>query len=188
MDNHALLAILVALVGVSVFIQVIIMLGAAAAIVALRKAIISAVETTADLKATIVPMVHNSRQLVERISPQVISITADVAELTQILRKETVTVKDSLNEMVDRVNKQTARLDTMLTSSLNAVDRAGSVIESAVSVPVRQANGIFAAVKAVIETYRAVDPRKANASRNGDLKRPRPGNPSTAIPDRDFEI
>jgi len=61
--------------------------------------------------------------------------------------------------IMQRVDRQTQRLDSLLTSGLNALDRTAVAIESAVAAPVRQVNGIFAAVKAVVETYRAETPR-----------------------------
>jgi hypothetical protein len=57
-----------------------------------------------------------------------------------------------------RVSRQTARLDSMLTVGLDKVERTAGVLETAVAVPVRQANGIFAAVKAIVETYRSTVP------------------------------
>ena len=119
----------------------------------------------------------------ERISPQVVTITADVAEITQTLRKETTEVKTSAHEVMDRVSKQTQRLDSMLTTSLDAVERAGSIFESAVSKPVRQANGVFAAVRAVVDTYKRVNPRSYQQS----AKRPSVV-PTAAAEDKDFSI
>jgi hypothetical protein len=113
-------------------------------------------------------MVHSTRELVERISPQIISISADVAELAASLKKETRGVSFSAAEILQRVNRQTERLDTMLTSGLNAVERAGVVVESAVAAPVRQVNGVLAAIKAVIDTYRSDFSRRRPANSNGD--------------------
>jgi len=113
---------------------------------------------TDDLKATVVPMVHSTRELLERITPQIITVTAGLSELTELLRKETAGVSFSVAEIMGRISRQTQHLDAMLTSGLNSVERAGTLLESAVTLPVRQANGIFAAVKAMIETYRSAAP------------------------------
>ena len=94
---------------------------------------------------------------------------------------------------MDRVNKQTARLDQMLTSTLNVMDRAGSLLENAVAAPVRQANGVFAAVRAVIDTYRNTNPRsdvrRNAASRYADSPSPAPYEKVTVSEaDKDFAI
>jgi hypothetical protein len=43
----------------------------------------------------------------------------------------------------------------MTTSFLNGVDRFGTFLNDAVHVPVRHANGVVAAVKAVVDTLRS---------------------------------
>ena len=155
MDNQVLLIIFVALTGVAVLMQACVLL---AIFISLQKTAKSVLVVTEDLKGTVVPMVNSTRELLDRIGPQLITVTADLAELTQGIRKETACVRVSVSEIMDRVNRQTKHIDAMLTSGLNSVERAGEVLESAVAAPVRQFNGIFAAVKAVIETYRKVDP------------------------------
>ena len=111
-----------------------------------------------DLKDTVLPVVHSSRMLIEKLSPEVVSISQSVSELTATVNKESKNVRDSISEITTRVGKQTERLDGMLTSSLNSIEKAGSVIESAVALPVRHANGVVAAFKAVVDTYRTTKP------------------------------
>ncbi len=190
MDNHTLLIIFVALTGISVLIQAVVLIGI---FVALTKTAKAVTETTTDLKATVLPIVHSTRELVERISPQVVTVTNGLAELTELLKRETKSVNISASEIMDRVNKQTARLDQMLTSTLNVMDRAGSLLENAVAAPVRQANGVFAAVRAVIDTYRNTNPRsdvrRNAASRYADSPSPAPYEKVTVSEaDKDFAI
>jgi biopolymer transport protein ExbB/TolQ len=167
-NTQTLLIVFVGLTGAAVLLQAFVLLGI---FISLRKAAKSALQATEDLKATVLPMVHTTRELLDRIGPQVVTVSADVAELTRLFRKETTTAKASFSEIMDRLNKQTARLDAMLTSGLNSVERAGSLLESAVAVPVRQVTGIFNAFKAVVETYRSETPRRrqANGQEDRDL-------------------
>jgi uncharacterized protein YoxC len=164
-NTQTILTIFVALTGVAVLLQACVLF---AIYVSLRKTAQSVQQATEDLKATVVPMVHSTRELMERITPQVVTISAGLSELTEVLHKESkgvrisvADVRSSVAEIVERVNRQTARLDAMVTSGLNTVEKAGSILETAVAVPVRQANGILAAVKAVIETYRSTPPRQS---------------------------
>jgi len=158
MDNHTLLIIFVGLTGAAVVLQACVLF---AIFLSLKKAAQAVMQTTEDVKATVIPMAHSTRQLVERITPQVITISAGLAELSEALRTETKGVRVSVSEIMERVSRQTARLDSMLTHGLDTVEKAGTVIETAVALPVRQANGIVAAVKAIIETYRKPAPRRA---------------------------
>lgn len=155
-NTETLLTIFVALTGVAVLLQACVLF---AIFVSLRKTAQSVKDVTEDFRATVLPAVHSSRDLLDRITPQVVTISAGLAELTETLKKESHGVTFSAAEIMQRVSRQTERLDKMLTSTLDAVDRAGVVVESTVAAPVRQMNGIIAAIKAVIGTYRSETPR-----------------------------
>jgi hypothetical protein len=162
MDNHTLLIIFVALTGVSVLLQAIVLIGILAAISKAAKVV---TESTQDLKATILPIVHSTKDLVERLSPEVMVVTAGLAELTQVVRRETKEVHFSVSEIIRRVNTQTARLDAMLTATLDVMERTGTLLEQSIAAPVRQVNGVFAAVRAVIDTYRTTQPHRTQPRR-----------------------
>jgi uncharacterized protein YoxC len=159
MDTQTLLIIFVGLTGAAVLLQACVLL---ALFISIRKTAKSVSQATEDLKSTAIPMIHRTRELMERISPQVVTVSTSLAELSTVLNKETKEIKFSVSEMVERVNKQTARLDAMLTHGLDRVERTGNAIESAVAAPVRHANGVVAAIKAVIDTYRTASPRNSN--------------------------
>jgi methyl-accepting chemotaxis protein len=165
MDNQTLLIVFVGLTGAAVLLQACVLLGI---FLSLRKAAKSVTDVTDDLKGTVIPLVHTSRNLMERISPQVLTISTGLAELIELIQKESSGAKASVSEIkasvteiqasvhdiVERVSRQTARLDSMLTVGLDTVERAATTLETSVAAPVRQANGIIAAIKATIETYR----------------------------------
>lgn len=150
MDTNTLLIIFVGLTGVAVIMQACVLF---AIFVSLKRTAESVKQATDDLKATVLPMAHSTRELIERITPQVIAISSGLAELTELVHKESKGVRVSVSEITERVSRQTARLDGMLTHGLNAVERTGSLIESTLAKPIRQANGIAAAAKAVVDTY-----------------------------------
>ncbi len=163
-NTDTILIIIVAFTGVAVLLQACVLF---AIFLSLRKTAHSAIVAAEDFKTTVLPMVHSTRELVERISPQIITVSADLAELTASLKKETRGVSFSAAEIMERISRQTERLYAMLTNGLNAVDRAGVVVEAAVAVPVRQVNGVLAAIKAVVETYRSDVPRRKSNPANG---------------------
>jgi len=157
-NTQTLLIVFVALTGAAVLLQALVLLGI---FLSLKKAAKAISDVNADLKTTVLPMIHSTRELMERLSPQIITVSEGLADLTEILHKETKGVRVSVSEIMERVSRQTQRIDAMLTTGLNTVEHTAEVIESAVSKPVRQANGVLAAIKAIIETYRApLPPRK----------------------------
>lgn len=158
--TETILIVFVAFTGASVLLQAGILL---AIFFSLKKTAKSVTEVTGDLKATVVPMVHSTRELVERITPQIITISTAMAALTETMKRESAGVDFSVKETVQQIRHQLQRVDSILTTGLNAVEKATDVVETAVSAPVRQVNGILAAIRAVIDTYRAEPPvRRAN--------------------------
>jgi uncharacterized protein YoxC len=159
-NTETILTVFVAFTGVAVLLQACILV---AILISLRKTAKSVLEATEDLKTTVIPMVHSTRELVQRITPQVVTVSSGLAELTETLKRESAGVSASVHDMAQRAGRQMQRLDAMLTASLNAVEKATDVVETAVSAPVRQVNGILAAIRAVVETYRAETPaRRSN--------------------------
>jgi hypothetical protein len=154
-NTETLLTIFVALTGAAVLLQACILL---AIFISLRKTAKSVLDATEDLKATVLPMVHSSRDLIDRITPQVITVTAGLAELTETMKRESSGVKVSASEIMERISAQIKRLDAMLTHGLNTVERTTTIVENAVAAPVRQANGVVAAIKAIVNTYRSTPP------------------------------
>jgi uncharacterized protein YoxC len=159
-SNHTLLIVFVALTGLSVFLQLCVFI---IFIVALKKtatAIISAKSATDDFKESVIPVLHSTRELLERVSPQIGVISEGLAEIIQLLHKETKGVQVSVSEIMARVNRQSVHIDEIVTKGLNSVERAGAKLDSAIAIPVRQANGIVAAIKAIFETYTGMNSRQ----------------------------
>jgi len=157
-NTLTILIVFVALTGVAVLLQAFVLLGI---YLSLKKTAKSVSDVADDFKATVLPLVHSTRDLMERLSPQIVTVSEGLAEVTEILHKETKGVRVSVSEILERVSRQTKRLDSMLTAGLNTVEHTAEVLETAVAKPVRQANGVLAAIKAIVETYRApLPPRK----------------------------
>jgi uncharacterized protein YoxC len=116
-------------------------------------------EEIEDIRSSVMPVMKDTRELVDsarelfvRLSPKVESTVTDVSEVTRSLRAQTTDVEVSLEEILEKVRKQAGRIDSMITGTLDAVDRAGAFVTETVSKPVRQLSGLLAGMKAVIES------------------------------------
>jgi hypothetical protein len=63
-------------------------------------------------------------------------------------------MQTSATEILERVRRQSNRLDEMFTNLLNTVDRAGGFVVQSVSKPVQQVSSVLRSVKAIIESLR----------------------------------
>lgn len=105
-----------------------------------------------EMRASVMPTVERTRDLIERVSPKIEQTLADVSEITRSVRAQAVEIESVTKEVAARVRTETGRIDTMFAKALDAVDKAGDFVSRAVSTPVRQLSGILAGIKAVVES------------------------------------
>lgn len=172
-DTVTILTILVAAIGTLVLIQAIVMF---AMFIVMRKGMKAAGVYAEEMKGKINPLLTDSKELLEttrhlitRLEPKLEAAASDLAEMTRTASDEMKKIRASADEITERVRRQAARVDSMTTSVLDGADRAGHLLNSAVTVPVKQVTGVMAAVKAVVDVLRSPGPRR-RAPGNGHAR------------------
>ena len=164
LDIPTLQLILVAVVALAFVVQAIVLV---LVLVAVRKLARSLTEEVQDLRSAVMPIVDTTRNLVERLAPKIQETTADLAVLTRALRDQAADVQAAADDIIARARNQVGRVDSMLTSLLDAVDRATVFMADAVSKPMRQLSAFLASAKAVVESLRNNEgPHRAPANRS----------------------
>jgi len=165
---ETLLLVFVAVTGAAVLLQAVILL---ALFLTLRKTAQVLNDQMQELRATVLPVVAEGKDLLARIGPKVDSIVSDVAKLTSDMRAQSADLQLSAAEILERVRRQTSRLDAMLSSALDTVDRAGGLVSDAVNAPLRQISAIAAALKAGLGAFRSgrSEPRQLHSSTDKDM-------------------
>ena len=164
-DPQTLQLAVVATIALAILFQAIVLL---AILVTLRKASRSLKEEVEDLRSAMMPIIYNTRDLITRVSPNVESATADLADLVHGLKLQTADVENSAKEVVERVRKQAIRVDGMMSTVLDAVDKASSFMTEAVARPMRQLSGLLATAKAVVESLRTAEPEARDSHSPAD--------------------
>jgi uncharacterized protein YoxC len=154
LDNQTILLAIVAVTAMAVLLQAFILLGI---FIAVRKATRTLNEQVEELRNAAMPILSNTRDLITRVTPYVESTVVDVAEMAHGLREQTANMETAAQGMLERLRKQSSRVDAMFSKVLDGVDRAGSFLTDAVGTPARQLAGVLASVKAVIESLRTSD-------------------------------
>jgi hypothetical protein len=152
LDNDTILLAFVGVTALAIVMQTIILL---AVFVAVRKAARAVKEEAEDLRSAMMPIIYNSRDLYARVAPRIESTVDDLAEIAHGLRVQTEAVESSAILIMDKLHRQTNRLDLMFTTVLDAVDRAGGFVAETVSRPVRQVSGLLSSIRAIIESLRS---------------------------------
>ncbi len=134
----------------------------------ISKALKSLKEDFDEMRSSVMPIVDNTREMLTRLSrltPKVESTVADAAEVVRVMRVQAEEVEVSLDQILERVRKQTTRVDGMFTGTLDTVEKASAFVTDAVSKPVRQLSGLLASIQAVIESLRSSGPPTNSAYR-----------------------
>lgn len=161
MNHETVELAFVGVAALALFVQTIILVAIYAGI---SKATKSLKQEVDEIKASVMPtaektrdLVEKTRLLVDRLTPKVESTVTDFSELAHLLRVQASDVEVAVEQILDRVRRQTSRLDEMFTGTLDAVDKASSFVTKTVSKPVRQVSGILASAKAIFESLRSSD-------------------------------
>ena len=159
MNHETIELACIALGALALLIQSIVLL---AIFVGMGKATKKMQEEIEDIRSSVMPVVKDTRELVEsaralfiRLSPKVESTVTDVAELTRSFRVRAADVEVSVEEILGKARKQAGRIDSMVSGTLDAVDRAAVFVTESVGRPVRQLSGLLAGLKAAVETLGA---------------------------------
>ena len=151
LDNDTLLLAFVGITTLAIVLQTILLLAVFAAI---RKAARSIKDEAEDLRSAMMPIIYNSRDLYARLAPKLTSTVDDLAAIAHGLREQTEAVEQTATAVMDKLQRQTTRIDGMFTTVLDAIDRAGGFVAETVSRPVRQVSGLLSSLRAIIESLR----------------------------------
>jgi methyl-accepting chemotaxis protein len=165
LDTQTIVLAVVAVTALAVLLQAIILL---AIFIAVRKAARSLKEEAEDLRSSLMPIIYNTRDLFTRLAPKVEATVTDVAEMTHGLREQSAEVRSTVAHVLVRVNRQANRVDGMLTSILDTIDRASGFVTDAVSRPMRQLSRLLASAKAIVESLRSSESAPREIRTHGD--------------------
>jgi uncharacterized protein YoxC len=156
MDNNVQLTIL-ALVAVAALALVLQTIFLIVILAMARKAMTSLREELEQYRSSVMPVIVKTRELVQNIAPKIEDAAGELAEITRSLRAQTADIQRAADEIIARTQRQAGRVDGMLTTVFDSVERAGTFMSDAVSKPMRQLSGVIASVKAVVDTLRAAE-------------------------------
>jgi predicted PurR-regulated permease PerM len=166
--NDPLSGILLALtiiVGVGVLVFVVVLLMLAGTLLYARKRIHQILEHyDKEIAPHLAPMVKSAHSLVDDLSPKLKHITTNMVEVSDILRTETQHISVSLGDMVERTHQQAARVDNMVSSTLNGIGHATAAMQEGLSAPIRHLSGVLDGLRAGIGSFRRKRPHPNGAN------------------------
>jgi hypothetical protein len=155
LDSQTVQLIIVAAVALTMLLQAVVLL---AIFTTLRKSAQAMRQDIEELRTAVVPVIENVRELIVHTAPRIEAAAVDLAAMSQNLRKQTADVQVAATGVIERIQNQSIRIDSMFTQVLDGVDRATGFMTDTVSKPMRQLAGLLASAKAVVETLRSDAP------------------------------
>jgi hypothetical protein len=178
-NTEMLLMIFIGITAVAVLLQACVLL---AMFLVMRKALAAGKEEAAEFRAKLVPVIDSSKILLDSghevirsakdlvngahsmiagLSPHLESAATELEEMARDIHRKANQLQVAVDEVTLKAQRQVNRVDQMATTTLNRLERFGSLVNDAVNVPVRQLSGFIAAAKAVVGTLRT--PAQARA-------------------------
>jgi uncharacterized protein YoxC len=146
-NETTLLVIFVGITGFALLVQAIVML---VAFLTMRKTIVSLQSDVQELRTTAMPILDKTRETLAKVAPKIESIATDVADVTHRLREQSVEFEVVAGEILERVHRQTSRVDDMFTGVVDGVEHASNVVANTITTPVRRITAMLAGAKAFL--------------------------------------
>jgi hypothetical protein len=100
------------------------------------------------------PLIASSKVTLEELSPKLKTISSNLVDISETLKHESQNVKVSVDDVLEKTRAQTARVDEMVSGTLDGISHASAVIQQGVEVPLRHLYGIFNGLRAGFSTFR----------------------------------
>lgn len=143
-----LLAITI-LLGVAVFFFIAVLTVLAGTILETRKRVRKAIDHyEREIAPHVIPMVKSARSTVDSLGPKLKHITENMVQVSDILRSETQHITVSLSDVVERTHQQAARVDNIVSSTLNGIGHATAAVQEGLSAPLRHITGVIDGLRA----------------------------------------
>jgi uncharacterized protein YoxC len=145
------LIVFVALTAFALLVQAIMVV---AAFFVVRKTMKTVESHVSELRTTAMPLLHKTKETLDKVRPKIESIADDVADLTSRAREQSVQVQATASDILERVHRQTSRFDTLLTNAVDGMEHASNVVADSVAKPARRVSAFLAAAKAFLTVMR----------------------------------
>ena len=177
LDNQSIQLLLFAAVAVALVFQTIVLF---TLFLVLRKTAKTITRQLEEMRTSVrpiienvIPIVENTRDLLARVTPRIVETSGDIAALTKSLREQTADVQTAATEIMARVRTQSGRIDSLLSSTLDALERATGFMTETLTKPMRQFGALLTSAKAVVESLRTSEPaprsQRNQSSSDSDL-------------------
>jgi ElaB/YqjD/DUF883 family membrane-anchored ribosome-binding protein len=149
MDDN-LLRIFIAVTTFAVVVQAGILIGL---YLAVRKSTARMEALATEVTSKAVPAMETVQSLLVELRPKIDVLATNVAESSNLVRNQLSRIDATLTDALDRTRLQVIRADELLNRTLDKVEETSEFVHKTVVSPLRQVNGLMAAISTGVEVF-----------------------------------
>jgi|SRR5271165_7064895 len=149
MDDN-LLRIFIAVTTFAVVVQAGILVGL---YLAVRKSTAKMEALATEVTGKTLPTIETVQSLLVELRPKIEVLTTNVAESSNLVRNQLGRLDATLTDVLDRTRLQVIRADELLNRTMDKVEDTTEIVHKTVVSPLRQVNGLMAAVSTGVEVF-----------------------------------
>src|SRR5271169_585807 len=160
MDDN-LLKLFIAVTAFAVVLQAGIMV---ALYLAVRKSTAKMEALATAVTTKTLPTIETVQSLLVELRPKIEVLSTNVAESSSLVRNQLGRIDATLTDALDRTRLQVIRADELLNRTMDKVEETSEMVHKTVVSPLRQVNGLMAAISTGVEVFLG---KKRRHPRNG---------------------
>jgi len=159
--DDTLLKIFIAVTTFAVVVQTGILVGL---YLAVRKSSARMEALATDVTSKVLPTVETAQSMLEELRPKIEVMSTNFAESSDMLRNQLGRLDATVTDALDRARLQVIRADELLNRTMDRVEETSEVVHKTVISPLRQVNGLMAAISTGVDVFLG---QKRRHPRNG---------------------
>jgi ElaB/YqjD/DUF883 family membrane-anchored ribosome-binding protein len=159
--DDTLLKIFIAVTTFAVVVQAGILVGL---YLAVRKSTARMEALAVEVKSRVLPTVETAQNLMVELRPKIDVISNNLAESSDLVRNQLGRLDATVTDVLDRARLQVIRADELLNRTMDKVEETSEVVHKTVISPLRQVNGLMAAISTGVDVFLG---QKRRHPRNG---------------------
>lgn len=125
----------------------------AALYLAVRKSMAKMEVLATEVTSKTVPAMETAQSLMVELRPKIETLATNVAESSTVVRNQLARIDATLTDALDRTRLQVIRADELLNRTLDKVEETSEIVHKTVVSPLRQVNGLMAAISTGVEVF-----------------------------------
>ena len=159
--DDTLLKSFIAVTTIAVVVQAGILVGL---YLAVRKSTARMEALATEVKSRVLPTVETAQNLMVELRPKIDVISNNLAESSDLVRNQLGRLDATVTDVLDRARLQVIRADELLNRTMDRVEETSEVVHKTVISPLRQVNGLMAAISTGVDFFLG---QKRRHPRNG---------------------